>query len=66
MSRNQAKQTFTESQMKKYLQEQGVELIGGGTDESPLAYKDIHEVMKHQKDLVDVLGVFHPRIVRME
>ncbi|HSO88836.1 MAG TPA: RtcB family protein [Draconibacterium sp.] len=66
MSRNQAKQTFTESQMKKYLHEQGVELIGGGTDESPLAYKDIREVMKHQKDLVEVLGVFHPRIVRME
>src|SRR5690606_30273760 len=30
MSRNAAKQTFTESQMKKYLMEQGVELIGGG------------------------------------
>lgn len=66
MSRNAAKQTFTESQMKKYLFEQGVELIGGGTDESPLAYKDIREVMKSQKDLVEVLGVFHPRIVRME
>lgn len=66
MSRNQAKQTFTDSQMKKYLLEQGVELIGGGTDESPLAYKDISEVMKHQKDLVEILGVFHPRIVRME
>ena len=66
MSRNAAKQTFTESQMKKYLFEQGVELIGGGTDESPLAYKDIREVMRSQKDLVEVLGVFHPRIVRME
>jgi tRNA-splicing ligase RtcB len=52
--------------MKKYLHEQGVELIGGGTDESPMAYKDIREVMKYQKDLVEVLGVFHPRIVRME
>jgi tRNA-splicing ligase RtcB (3'-phosphate/5'-hydroxy nucleic acid ligase) len=66
MSRNQAKQTFTESQMKKYLHEQRIELIGGGTDESPQAYKDILEVMKHQKDLVEILGVFHPRIVRME
>jgi tRNA-splicing ligase RtcB len=66
MSRNAAKQSFTESEMKKYLHEQGVELIGGGTDESPMAYKDIREVMKHQKDLVEVLGVFHPRIVRME
>ena len=66
MSRNQAKKTFTESQLKKYLKEQDVELIGGGTDESPFAYKDIREVMKHQKDLVEVLGVFFPKIVRME
>ena len=66
MSRNKAKATFTESQLKKYLKEQDVELIGGGTDESPFAYKDIHEVMKYQKDLVDILGVFYPKIVRME
>ncbi len=66
MSRNEAKKTFTESQMKKYLAQQGVELLGGGIDESPFAYKDIHEVMKHQKDLVEVLGEFYPRIVRME
>jgi len=66
MSRNVAKKTFTESQMKKYLTEQGVELLGGEIDESPFAYKNIHEVMKHQKDLVEVLGEFYPRIVRME
>ncbi|QGY42194.1 RtcB family protein [Maribellus comscasis] len=66
MSRNQAKRTFTESQMQKYLQEKGVELLGGGTDESPFAYKNIREVMKNQKDLVNVLGTFHPKIVRME
>lgn len=66
MSRRQAKKSITDSQMKKYLQEQGVELLGGGTDESPLAYKDIREVMKHQKDLVEVLGTFYPKIVRME
>ena len=66
MSRNQAKKSFTESQLKKYLNEQKVELLGGGTDESPFAYKDIREVMKSQNELVDILGVFHPRIVRME
>ena len=66
MSRNMAKKTFTESQMKKYLNEQGVELLGGVIDESHFVYKDIHEVMNHQKNLVEVLGVFHPRIVRME
>jgi tRNA-splicing ligase RtcB len=66
MSRNEAKQTFTASQMKKYLTEQSVELLGGGIDESPFAYKNIHEVMECQKDLVEVLGVFIPKIVRME
>lgn len=66
MSRNMAKQTFTESQMKKYLTEQGVELLGGGVDESPFAYKDIFEVMKNQQNLVQELGIFYPQIVRME
>ncbi len=66
MSRNLAKKTYTESQLKRYLDEQGVELLGGGIDESPFVYKDIHEVMKHQHELVEVLGLFHPKIVRME
>ena len=66
MSRNAAKKTFTQSQLKKYLGEQKVELLGGGIDESPFAYKDIHQVMKSQNDLVEILAAFHPRIVRME
>ncbi|QJX49083.1 hypothetical protein HMJ29_20095 [Hymenobacter taeanensis] len=44
----------------------GIELIGGGLDEAPMAYKDIHQVMAHQQDLIDVLGSFTPRIVRMD
>ncbi len=66
MSRKLAKQTFSDSQMRKYLEEQGIELIGGGADESPFAYKDIHQVMADQKELVDVAGTFYPKIVRME
>jgi len=66
ISRRQAKKTFNYNQMQTYLQKQGVELLGGGIDESPFAYKDIREVMNSQKDLVNVLGVFHPKIVRME
>ncbi len=65
MSRNQAKRTLTDSQMEKHLEEQGVELMGGGLDEAPFAYKDIHQVMKSQEELVEILGEFHPRIVRM-
>ena len=34
-------------------------------DESPQAYKAIDEVITAQHDLVDVIGKFTPRIVRM-
>lgn len=66
MSRRQAKRTISESEMKEYLRKADIELIGGGTDEAPSAYKDIFEVMEYQKDLVEVLGHFYPKIVRME
>ena len=66
MSRNLARKTFSEKKMKEYLDKKGVELIGGDIDEAPFAYKDIHEVMESQKDLVEVLGEFHPKIVRMK
>ncbi len=66
MSRGQARDTFTLSEMKKLLRRSGVSLIGGGVDEAPIAYKDIDEVMRYQKDLVEVIGRFTPKIVRMD
>jgi tRNA-splicing ligase RtcB (3'-phosphate/5'-hydroxy nucleic acid ligase) len=66
ISRTRAKALFKSSELDAYLRQQGVELIGGGTDEAPQAYKDIHQVMKSQSDLVETLGLFFPRIVRME
>jgi tRNA-splicing ligase RtcB len=30
-----------------------------------MAYKNIHAAMEAQKDLVDILGTFSPKIVRM-
>ena len=65
MSRTKAKANLTQHYVTKYLRDQGVVLIGGGLDEAPMAYKDIYEVMKLQKDLVEVIGTFLPRIVRM-
>lgn len=65
LSRTKAKNAITNSELKKILKSEGVELIGGGLDEAPIAYKDIHKVMAAQGDLVDVLGTFHPKIVRM-
>ena len=66
MSRKAAKETFTMSQMKQNLEEAGVLMIGGAAvDECSMAYKDIRQVMKAQGDLVEIVGEFHPKIVRM-
>jgi tRNA-splicing ligase RtcB len=47
------------------LFERGVELLSGGLDEVPGVYKDIHLVMSAQTDLVEVLGRFDPKLVKM-
>ncbi|MEO5979683.1 MAG: RtcB family protein [Chryseolinea sp.] len=65
MSRTKAKQTILPGHVNKFLKEAGVELIGSGLDEAPMAYKNIHQVMESQKELVEVLGSFTPKIVRM-
>jgi len=65
MSRSQAKKQFSEKQMKHYLAERNIHLMGGGLDESPMAYKDISQVMRHQADIIDILAIFKPRIIRM-
>ena len=65
MSRTKAKQTILPGHVDRFLREAGVELIGSGLDEAPMAYKDIHQVMSYQKDLVEVMGSFMPKIVRM-
>ncbi|SFU38492.1 tRNA-splicing ligase RtcB [Pustulibacterium marinum] len=64
-SRSTCKSSFTKSEMKRVLKEKNVHLVGGGIDEAPMAYKDIHKVMKLQDELVSVLGTFTPKIVRM-
>lgn len=65
MSRSKAKDSFTRHQMKKKLVAQGIQLIGGDVDEAPMVYKNIEQVMAAQSELVDVLGKFTPKIVRM-
>ena len=65
MSRTQAKKMINQKMVTEHLRQAGVELIGAGLDEAPMAYKNIHQVMQYQQDLVDVVGIFHPRVVRM-
>ncbi len=65
MSRTQANKTITKAEMKAILKEHQVTLVGAGTDEAPMAYKDINMVMAAQTALVDVVAKFSPKMVRM-
>ena len=65
MSRTQAIANITYEGLKNELNKYGVKLLGGGLDEAPFAYKDIEAVMQSQTALVDVVGKFNPKIVKM-
>jgi tRNA-splicing ligase RtcB (3'-phosphate/5'-hydroxy nucleic acid ligase) len=65
-SRSKTKASVTHKSLKDLLAKHQVTLLEGSLDESPMAYKDIDEVMRSQGNLVDVIGSFQPRIVRMD
>lgn len=65
MSRKAALNSISKLSRDSYLKERGITLLGGGLDESPQAYKPIEKVIAAQQELVDVIGKFSPRIVRM-
>jgi tRNA-splicing ligase RtcB (3'-phosphate/5'-hydroxy nucleic acid ligase) len=65
MSRTKAKAAFTWRHVQPLLRERGVTLLSAGLDEVPMAYKDIDEVMAAQRDLVEPLARFEPRLVKM-
>ncbi|HMW40530.1 MAG: RtcB family protein [Saprospiraceae bacterium] len=65
MSRTAAMRDLRRKDLETMLMDSGVELIGAGLDEAPQAYKDIHQVMAAQRELVDIIGTFYPRLVRM-
>ncbi len=65
MSRTKAEETFEWSAVNPVLRERNVRLLSAGLDEVPGVYKDIHQVMAAQTDLVEVLAEFMPRLVKM-
>lgn len=65
MSRRAAIESLSWEKANRVLKENRVKLISAGLDEVPMVYKDIHTVMAAQADLVDILGQFDPRIVKM-
>ncbi|TWU41195.1 RNA-splicing ligase RtcB [Novipirellula aureliae] len=65
MSRTAAKAKFNWKDVKRFLDERGVVLMSAGLDEVPMAYKDIDEVMAAQRDLVETVARFDPKLVKM-
>lgn len=65
MSRTQAKKTFSWGPVNDMLKDRGVKLLSAGLDEVPDVYKDIDQVMQQQRDLVEPLARFQPRLVKM-
>jgi tRNA-splicing ligase RtcB len=65
MSRTAAKEKYRWSHVQPQLEAAGVRLLSAGIDEAPVAYKDIHQVMAAQADLVEVIARFDPKIVKM-
>jgi len=65
MSRKQATAKLTKSERARWLARVGVELLAGGLDESPQAYKRLERVMAQQRDLVEPVASFMPRLVLM-
>jgi tRNA-splicing ligase RtcB len=65
MSRTKALQSFSWNAVKKQLAARDVILLSAGLDEVPGVYKDIAQVMAAQTDLVEMLGRFNPRLVKM-
>jgi tRNA-splicing ligase RtcB len=65
MSRKKATETYTWASAKGMLAAAGVTVLSAGVDEVPMVYKDIHEVMRAQRDLVATLARFDPKLVKM-
>lgn len=65
MSRTAARKSIAWRDVLPVLAERGVSLMSAGLDEAPMVYKDIHEVMRAQADLVEPLATFQPRLVKM-
>jgi len=66
MSRTAAMKSITEESMREELKKHGVKLPGAGIDEAPFANKDIEMVKKSPKNLVEIVGKFLPKIVKMD
>ncbi len=63
--RKEAIRRFTRQEMDAWLRERGVILIGGGIDESPMAYRRLPEVLAKHVGTIKVLHTLRPFAVAM-
>ena len=63
--RKRAKQLFARAQMDDWLRERGVLLAGGDSDESPMAYRRLPEVLAQHAGSIRVLHTLRPFAVAM-
>lgn len=64
-SRRMARKQFDQTAFSKHMREKAITYHGIAPDETVVAYKDIHEVMAAQKDLVEITATLKPRVVVM-
>jgi len=57
---------ISEDQMNRAVKDFGVELRGGGTDESPFVYRKLQEVLDAHEDTIDILNILRPIGVLMD
>jgi tRNA-splicing ligase RtcB (3'-phosphate/5'-hydroxy nucleic acid ligase) len=65
MSRTQARNKYSWRAVQKQLEHRGVRVLSAGADEVPGVYKNIEQVMAEQRDLVEIVARFDPKIVKM-
>lgn len=65
MSRTAALDKYSFKAVQNDLAKKGITVLSAGADEVPGVYKNIHEVMAAQTDLVETIGEFSPKIVKM-
>jgi tRNA-splicing ligase RtcB (3'-phosphate/5'-hydroxy nucleic acid ligase) len=66
LNRREAAGRYDWNAIQRHLKGQGIEVLAAGDDELPGAYKNIHEVMKAQQDLVESVAEFSPKMVLMD
>ncbi len=54
-----------EDEMRKRIEQMGIELRGGGADEAPEVYRPLKEVLEYHKGSIEIESVLQPKIVIM-